>query len=262
MGIDSQLRDEYIARLEQKLAEKEQELERVCRESEQFSYTASHDLQAPLRQIVSFVELFRKKYSGQLDQRADEFFHFIVEGAERAQALMRDILKFSRAGRSELVRQEFDLVEAVREVVAGMTLDVDAASGRVEIDEPMPRVAGCRPLLLLVIQNLVGNGLKFHRDVPPTVRVSGVLAEESWVISVADNGIGIEAEYFDRIFDAFQRLHPAGRFPGNGLGLTLCKKIVERHGGRIWVESTLGEGSTFHFSLPFPTGSYREVRSP
>ncbi len=237
---------------EKELEEKVRELDRTNHELEQFSYSASHDLQAPLRQISAFVELFRKKYSGKLDERADEFLHFIVEGADRLQTLVRDLLKFSRAGRAELVCQEFDLAEAVQEVLAGLKVDVEAASGLVETAPDLPRISGSRSLLSQVLQNLIENGLKFRREVPPVVRVSCSRTEDSWVISVTDNGIGIEPEYFERVFEPFQRLHPAGRFPGSGMGLTLCRKIVERHGGRIWVESTLGQGSVFRFSLPLP----------
>jgi len=246
------LREEVLIRrsIERDLEEKAQELVRMNRELEQFSYCASHDLQAPLRQIAAFVEILRKKYAGQLDSRADEILHFIVEGADRLQTLVRDLLKFSRAGRTALVWQEFDLAELVQEVVNGMRVDIDASGGRVELEGAGWAVLGSRSLLSQVLQNLVSNGLKFRRDVPPEVRVSYARTEQSTLVSVSDNGIGIEAEYFERIFDAFQRLHPAGRFPGSGLGLALCKKIVERHGGRIWVESTLGEGSTFRFALP------------
>jgi len=262
--MNSVLRDEvaFRRRAEKELEEMARELARTNHELEQFSYSASHDLQAPLRQISAFVELLRKKYSGQLDERADEFMHFIVEGADRLQTLVRDLLKFSRAGRAELVRQEFDLVEAVQEVLAGMKVDVDASAGSVEIDAGLPPVFGSRSLVSQVIQNLVANGLRFRRDVPPVVRISCTRTADGWIISVADNGIGIEAEYFERVFEAFQRLHPAGRFPGNGIGLALCKKIIERHGGRIWVESTPGQGSTFRFSLPLPQAVVSEVSVP
>jgi signal transduction histidine kinase len=226
-----------------------QDLERSNTELEQFAYVASHDLQEPLRKVASFCQLLERRYKGKLDDRADQYIGFAVDGAKRMQVLINDLLAFSRVGR--IVREPVVVsCDAVLEqAMANVSGAIELAGATVESD-PLPTVSAEVPLLTAVFQNLISNALKFHGDEPPHVRVSAKPAGEFWEFSFADNGIGIDAEYAERIFVIFQRLHNKADYPGTGIGLAMCRKIVEYHGGTIWLDTAVESGSRFCFTLP------------
>jgi len=224
------------------------ELTRSNEELERFAYVASHDLQEPLRMVASYSQLLARRYEGKLDEKADRYIRYAVEGAARMQVLINDLLAYSRVGRAG-ERRPVEAGEVLADALQRLEFAVGHAGASVSAD-PLPRVLAEPTELLQVFQNLLSNALKFRRDEPPRVHVSAARQGGRWVISVADNGLGIEPGYFERVFVVFQRLHPAAAYPGTGIGLAICKKIVERTGGRIWVESTPGVGSTFFFSLP------------
>ncbi|HEX6022138.1 MAG TPA: ATP-binding protein, partial [Solirubrobacter sp.] len=229
------------------LREAEAELKRSNAELEQFAYVASHDLQEPLRKVASFCQLLQQRYGGQLDERADQYIGFAVDGARRMQDLINDLLAFSRVGRFEQPHVDVDcnaLVERVRSDLSGALEDAEIDVG------PLPTVHGDAGLLRVVFQNLIGNAVKFRGDEPPVVRVQAERDGDFWRFSCSDNGIGIDPEYAERIFVLFQRLHPRSQYEGTGIGLAMCRKIVEYHGGRIWLGTGDGPGSTFYFTLP------------
>jgi PAS domain S-box-containing protein len=233
------------AQLEQHAAD----LERSNENLERFAYAASHDLSEPLRMVRGFVSLLETRYQGQLDSDADEFIRYIVDGVERMQALIRDLLAYSRVGRAELQVVAVDMGELVKRAIEALTKALEETGGHVGVGA-LPTVQADATQLVQVVQNLVGNALKFTGAEPPVVRVSAERDDEAWRFAVADNGIGIEPEYAERVFEVFQRLHGPDDYPGTGIGLALCRIIVERHGGRIWVESAPGAGSTFLFTIP------------
>jgi light-regulated signal transduction histidine kinase (bacteriophytochrome) len=243
------LLEEQAKDLERKAAE----LARSNDELEQFAYVASHDLQEPLRKVASFCQLLQRRYEGQLDERADQYIGFAVDGAKRMQALITDLLSFSRVGRSEAELVEVDLDDIVSGALGNLTSRIEGTGARIDVG-PLPRVAGEPVLLTAVFQNLIGNGLKFHGEDPPVVRVTAERTGDEWTISCSDEGIGIDPEYAERIFAIFQRLHPKESYEGTGIGLALCRKIVEHHGGRIWLDTTVAAGTTFRFTLPVLDG--------
>ena len=215
-----------------------------------FAYVASHDLQEPLRSIISFSQLLERRYRGELDADADDYIGFIVEGGTRMQCLIRDLLAYSRVGTATQTPAPTDAGEVVADVVRSLDLLIREASGRVSTG-PLPTVVADRMQLQQVFSNLIGNAIKYRRPgVPPEVRVSARREGAFWEFSVADNGIGIAAEHRDRIFEMFRRLHTHDEYDGTGIGLAVVKKIVERHGGTVRVESTPGDGSTFFFTMP------------
>ena len=237
------------------------ELARSNDELQQFAYVASHDLQEPLRSIVSFVQLLERRYRGRFDEDADEMIAYITEGGSRMQALINDLLAFSRIS----TRGSDFAVIPLDEVVAEAVLDLRtliAESGTGVRYGGLPTVLGDRGQLVQVFENLVANAIKFRRpEIAPEVTVSAVRDRTMWHVMVEDNGIGIEPEYFDRIFEIFQRLHTRDVYPGTGIGLALVKKIVERHGGRVWVDSVPGAGTVFHVTLPAASGGEEEPAS-
>jgi PAS domain S-box-containing protein len=236
---------------EQKLASVLGELERSNRDLEQFAYIASHDLQEPLRLVSSFVQLLGQRYRGRLDANADQFIGFAVDGAQRMQTLIQDLLAYSRVGRETRPFVPVDCGAIMTQVVQTLSLAIREQQAVVTYD-PLPTVPGDPIQLGQLFQNLVANALKFHRDEPPRVHVGAVLTEDkkSWQFAVRDNGIGIDAAFYERIFVIFQRLHGRSKYPGSGIGLSICKKIVELHGGRIWVDSVKDRGTIFYFTLP------------
>ncbi|SDE49565.1 sensor histidine kinase [Paraburkholderia lycopersici] len=242
-------------RAEEALQERTDELARSNRDLEQFAYVASHDLQEPLRAVAGPLQLLQRRYQGQLDSRADEYIGHAVEGAGRMQALIEDLLTYSRVGRTENVFQPTECEAALDYALKNLSAVLAEAGAQVHRG-PLPAVRAIPPQLSLLFQNLVGNAVKFRRkEGPVEIRVLAEPCGEGWLFRVEDNGIGIDAQYFERIFLIFQRLHTRRDYPGTGIGLALCKRIVERHGGRIWVESEPGQGTTFFFTLPGRRGS-------
>ena len=234
----------------QRLDAQAQELERSNRDLEQFAYVASHDLQEPLRKVSSFCQLLQRRYGGQLDERADQYIEFAVDGSQRMQRLINDLLTFSRVGRTTEGFAPVDLGAVAATAAAQLDTVRAELDGTIEIGE-LPVVPGDRTLLHQLLVNLLGNGLKFHREgVPPVVRVHAERAGDMWSVAVSDNGIGIEPEYADKVFVIFQRLHGRDMYPGTGIGLALAKKIVEFHGGRIGLAPAGGPGATIRFTLP------------
>jgi signal transduction histidine kinase len=225
------------------------DLRRSNAELEQFAYVASHDLQEPLRKVASFTQLLQRRYGDQLDERADQYIEFAVDGAKRMQQLINDLLSFSRVGRMGTEMAPVDMNAAAQDALANLTTAIDESGAVVEIGE-LPTVRGEPALLSAVFQNLIGNAVKFRGDAPPVVRVSAERDDGMWRFSVSDNGIGIEPEYAERIFVIFQRLHPKEAYGGTGIGLALSRKIVEFHGGRIELDTSVREGTTFRFTLP------------
>ncbi len=235
---------------EDRIKEQTDELRRSNQELEHFAYVASHDLQEPLRTVSSFSQLLASRYRGRLDRDADDFIDFIVGGATRMQALINDLLAFSRVGTRGKPFARVDGEAVLATALANLDATI-AATRAVVTHDPLPALDGDDTQLVQLFQNLIGNGIKFHRpDDIPQVHVSAAREPPGWRIGVRDNGIGIEAQYFDRIFIIFQRLHGRDEYPGTGIGLAICRKIVERHGGRIWVESEPGHGTRFFFTLP------------
>jgi signal transduction histidine kinase len=247
--------DERTKDLEQsnaELAARSKDLERSNAELEQFAYVASHDLQEPLRKVASFCQLLERRYKGRLDDRADQYIGFAVDGAKRMQVLINDLLAFSRVGR--VVREAVPVsCDAVLEQAKSNLATAIEQTGAVVEADPLPTVSAEVPLLTAVFQNLISNALKFHGEESPRVRVGVRRDGDFWEFCFADNGIGIEAEYADRIFVIFQRLHNKADYPGTGIGLAMCRKIVEYHGGAIWLDTEVRSGSRFCFTLPVLT---------
>jgi PAS domain S-box-containing protein len=226
-----------------------EELKRSNAELEQFAYVASHDLQEPLRMVASYTQLLARRYDARLDQDAREFMSYIVDGATRMKQLIEDLLAYSRVGTKGHEFKPVALEVPLRRALFNLRAGIEEAGAAVTYD-PLPTVQGDEVQLGQLWQNLIGNALKFRSGSVPRIHLGVTDSPEEWTIEVRDNGIGIEPQYFERIFMVFQRLHNKGEYPGTGIGLAICKKVVERHGGRIWVESRAGEGTSFHFTLP------------
>jgi len=227
------------------------DLERSNSELEQFAYVASHDLQEPLRKVASFCQLLQRRYVGQLDDRADQYIEYAVDGAKRMQVLIDDLLAFSRVGRVDREPSLISCASALSAARVNLASDIKNSGAVIEAGE-LPVVRAEFSLITSLFQNLVGNAIKFRGDKPPRIMVSVERKDPFWQFSVADNGIGIEPEYADRIFVIFQRLHDRASYSGTGIGLAMCRKIVEYYGGRIWLETTASAGATFCFTLPIP----------
>jgi signal transduction histidine kinase len=235
--------------VEETLARQAEDLRRSNTELEQFAYVASHDLQEPLRIMSNFSQLLERRYKGRLDQDADEFIGFIVDAASRMQKLITDLLAYSRVGHDNTNMVEVDCDRLVRNLVESMAVTIETADGQVTFDR-LPIIKAHETSLIQLFQNLIGNAIKFRGEQPPRIHISARQADGEWFFSVRDNGIGIEPQYNQRIFMIFQRLHSREKYAGTGIGLSICKKIVENLGGRIWVESELGQGTTFTFTVP------------
>jgi PAS domain S-box-containing protein len=250
VGVSKVARDiSERKRAEQRLADKVEELARSNRDLEQFAYAASHDLQEPLRMVASYTQLLAERYGGKLDENADKFLGYAREGALRMQVLIRDLLTFSRVVQAGVPRKNVDCDVALEEALQSLTAAIEE-SGTVVTHTALPNVWADQTQIVQVFQNLIGNAIKFHNGAPPQCAVSAEKSGCNWLFSVSDNGIGIAPEYAENIFVVFQRLHARTEYPGNGIGLAICKKIIEHYGGTIWVESKVGEGSTFKFTLP------------
>ncbi|MFI6261003.1 ATP-binding protein [Micromonospora sp. NPDC051006] len=241
---------ERIEWVNSQLQKQAEELTRSNRDLEQFAYVASHDLQEPLRKVASFCQLLQRRYAGQLDERADQYIAFAVDGAQRMQRLINDLLAFSRIGRLTAGFTEVDLNKVMGDVAGQTEAARQYADAELTWSE-LPVIRGEEPLLTNLLANLVSNSIKFRRpDVPARVHVSARLVDDEWEISCEDNGIGIEPEFADKIFVIFQRLHSKDAYPGTGIGLAIAKKIVEYHGGRVWVDTDVPEGTAIRFTLP------------
>jgi signal transduction histidine kinase len=228
-----------------------EELERSNSELEQFAYIASHDLQEPLRKVASFTQLLQRRYAGQLDARADQYIEFAVDGAKRMQALINDLLSYSRVGRSAREPALVSSEAALGQARANLAASLEESGATIESGH-LPLVLAEPPLLTAVFQNLLSNALKFRGEKVPRIVITVSRQEPFWLFSFADNGIGIEPDYADRIFVIFQRLHERSAYPGTGIGLAMTRKIIEYFGGRIWLDTTVTDGARFLFTLPMP----------
>jgi signal transduction histidine kinase len=235
--------------LERRVLERTVELKRSNEDLEQFAYVASHDLQEPLRMIQNYLQLVRQRYDKQLDSNAREFIAFALDGAARMHQLIRDLLTYSRVGSNGKDFSTTDSQGALAGALANLKVAIEESGAEITHD-PLPTVPGDIVQLTQLFQNLIGNAVKFRGESAPRIHIGVRQLGHEWEFSVRDNGIGIAEQDFQRIFVVFQRLHGRERFAGTGIGLSVCKKIVERHGGRIWVESKPGKGTTFHFTLP------------
>jgi PAS domain S-box-containing protein len=236
---------------DEKILTQKAELMRSNAELEQFAYVASHDLRQPLRSITSYVSLLEKALAGQLNDETREYLHFAHSGARRMDHLIVDLLEYSRIGREAHPMETIELSEVVAYAAANLQAALDDTQGKVVVGGILPRLTADPDELVRLFQNLIGNALKYRDSKrPPVVEITAARNGANWMISVADNGIGIAPENFDRIFGVFQRLHGPGEYEGTGIGLAVCKKIVERHGGSLTVDSVFGKGSTFHVMLP------------
>lgn len=249
------------ARAQEQLAQKVEELARSNCDLEQFAYVASHDLQEPLRMVAAYTQLLAERYRGKLDKDADRYIGYAVEGATRMQALLEDLLAFSRVGRNGFVRKPIDTNVAVDEALKNLTITIKEHAVTVT-RTALPTIVADRVHLVQLFQNLIGNAIKFRGKEAPAITISAEKQGEEWAFSVSDNGIGIAPEHGDFIFRMFQRLHTRTEYPGNGVGLAICKKIVEQHGGRIWVESELGRGSNFRFTFPTTAADRTDIKEP
>ncbi len=230
-----------------------EELARSNAELEQFAYVSSHDLQEPLRMVTSYLQLLQRRYQGNIDDKADKYIHFAVDGAFRMQNLINDLLEFSRVTTRGREPEPTDSEFVLNQVLSNLELYIKENKATVSHGS-LPEVMADSTQLVQVFQNLIINGIKFHSEEAPKIHISAEKKASEWVFSVQDNGIGIDPQYSEKIFEVFKRLHKKEEYPGTGIGLAICKKIVERHGGRIWVESELGKGSTFYFTLPINPG--------
>ncbi|GAA4926342.1 signal transduction histidine kinase [Nonomuraea thailandensis] len=231
-----------------------EELRRSNGELEQFAYVASHDLQEPLRKVASFTQMLEQRYGPQLDERATQYIHYAVDGAKRMQLLINDLLDFSRVGRVTGEKSEVDSGAVLDRALDNLSATLEDAEATVTRDE-LPRLSGNELQLTQLFQNLIENAVKFRSEEPPRVHIGARRDGEMWEFSCSDNGIGVEPKYADRIFLIFQRLHPRDVYPGTGIGLALCRKIVEYHGGQLWLDGDSdGHGATFRWTIPATGG--------
>jgi len=238
---------------EKKLREDHQqaqlELSRSNRDLEQFAYVASHDLQEPLRMVATYTQLLSERYRGKLDENADKYIHYAVDGALRMQKLVQDLLAFSRVGRQGAAPRSTDCNVVLRSALQNLEAAIQESGAVVKADQ-LPVLVVDSAQLTQVFQNLIGNAIKFRGESAPSIQVRAERKDKEWTFLVADNGIGIAPDQAENVFVIFRRLHTRDEYAGNGIGLSICKKIIEHHGGRIWFESEPGHGSTFRFTLP------------
>jgi light-regulated signal transduction histidine kinase (bacteriophytochrome) len=224
-------------------------LEQSNMELQQFAYIASHDLQTPLRSIAAFAQFLQKDYQGQLDEQADDYINRMVGSVKSMQTMIGDLLAYSRIESQTVSFHPVDLNQVCDDAVGMLRPLIEDTAGEVTHDD-LPTIAGERSQLAQLLQNLISNGIKYHGDQPPRVHVSAQWQDGVWTIAVRDEGIGIDAKYHEKIFEIFRRLHTEQEYSGTGIGLAVCRRIVHRHGGQMWLESQPGEGCTFYFSVP------------
>lgn len=240
----------YFFRSQRKIAEYNEQLEERNKELQQFSYIASHDLKEPLRMVKNFLGLLEKKYKGRLDNKADTYIHYAVDGAKRMQLLIDDLLEYSRVGRSESQKEKVDFGTILNEVQKNLSALIAQHEAVIHIDSKLPEVSVFRLEIIRAFQNLISNAIKFHKPgIPPEIHISCVRKKSGWLFSVKDNGMGIPEQKRKEVFNVFSRLHSNENYPGTGIGLAISKKIIERHGGKIWVESQYDHGSIFYFTI-------------
>jgi len=235
--------------MEERLRDALLELERSNRDLEEFAYISSHDLQEPLRKIANFSEMLVTQYQGRLDEQAERYFGYIIDGAKRMQALINDLLSYSRVGRAELTLVPASLEDILKGTLSNLQALIQESGAEISHD-PLPTLQVNPHQMGQLLQNLIINGIKFHDQRAPRIHLSARQEGQEWVIAVRDHGIGFDPQYVEGIFKVFKRLHSKEQYPGTGIGLAICKKIVERHGGRIWAESEPGRGATFYFTIP------------
>ncbi len=243
-------RTKEIKQVNQSLLQLNQDLSRSNQELEQFAYVVSHDLREPLRMVISFTNLLSQRYSERLDSEADKIIGFAVDGATRMEELIGDLLTYSRIGSQKIDFKPVNCNDVLDQVLSNLQLVIKETQAQIQRDS-LPSILGDKIQLVQLWQNLIANALKYHGEELPIVEIGATAELDRWLFWVKDNGIGIEPEYSDRIFQVFQRLHTRQEYPGTGTGLAICHKIIERHGGKIWVESELGQGCTFYFTLSF-----------
>ncbi len=236
-------------RIEAEFLKRTNELARSNADLQQFAYVASHDLQEPLRMVISYLTLLEKRYPDLLDPDGREFIRYAVEGGKRMKELVDDLLAYSRVDTTGSVFELVDMNELVARTIPLLQIPIQEANATIHVD-PLPSVDADSTQMVQLIQNLLANSVKFRGNSPPVINITASVGAGEWVFGVHDNGIGMDMEYSDKIFQMFQRLHNRDRYPGTGVGLAIAKKIIERHGGRIWVESVEGTGSTFFFTIP------------
>ena len=241
-----------LAEAEVALKQKTDELDRCNRELEQFAFIAGHDLQEPLRMVTSYMALLEKRYHEDLDDDARQFIAFAVDGAQRMQIMVGELVTYSLVGTGQFEAQPIEANSAVDRAIADLQDSIEA-SGAVITCDPLPTVVADDEQLAQLFQNLIGNAITYCREHKPEIHIAGEGRDAEWVFSVSDNGPGIESDYHERIFAMFQRLVSKDEYAGCGMGLAICRRIAERHGGRIWVESEPGKGSTFRFTVPRET---------
>ena len=238
------------ADLERRVAERTLDLQRSNDDLQRFAYVASHDLQEPLRMVGSYLGLLARRYKGKLDDDADKYIHFAVDGAKRMQNLINDLLAYSRTGTQAIVRTEIEIQDVIEQAMLNLRMAIEESGARITVD-PMPKLWIDETKFVQVFQNLLGNSIKFRKpDVAPEIHVAAQKEGNAWKFSISDNGIGFDARHTDRIFLLFQRLHGVGKYPGSGIGLSIMKRVVEGHGGEVSAISTPDVGSTFSFTIP------------
>jgi light-regulated signal transduction histidine kinase (bacteriophytochrome) len=252
IGTATDISDRKYKEIE--LQNQKQDLARSNAELQQFAYIASHDLQEPLRMITSYLELLERRYKGQLDEKADKFIAYAVDGATRMQTLINDLLSYSRVGSRSQDLELVDCEKILQNVLTNLQMAIKQ-NNAIITHTPLPRVSADPSQLTQLFQNLISNSIKFRREDPPQIHLEVQDTDGKWLFTLQDNGIGMEVQYLERIFIIFQRLHSKTEYPGTGIGLAVCKKIVERHGGNLWVESQHGQGSTFYFTIPHAAGN-------
>jgi light-regulated signal transduction histidine kinase (bacteriophytochrome) len=234
---------------DEKLKKTMDELSRSNQELEHFAHVASHDLREPLRMITSFLQLLEKRYKDQLDQNANEFIGFAVDGAKRLNNMIKDLLEYSQVMKKEREFNPVKLDKVLEETLINLVVQTEENNVTITYD-PLPNIMGDEKLLVYLFQNLIGNAIKYRSQETPQIHISAIKQKDHFLLSVKDNGIGIDSEHLNRIFTIFQRLHGNEEYEGTGIGLAIAQKIVHLHGGRIWAESELGKGSTFYFTIP------------